>query len=102
VVFGNTNIVLSSSVVLEKVLFNFYQATSLNIYAVSVSGSILAPQAAVQFDDGNIDGSIASASFNGTGEIHLHPYIPPACNCSAYVSVSLALSCSLSTLGHIH
>jgi len=92
VVFGNTNIVLSSSVVLEKVLFNFYQATSLNIYAVSVSGSILAPQAAVQFDDGNIDGSIASASFNGTGEIHLHPYIPPACNCSAYVSVSRSLN----------
>ena len=45
------------------ILFNFVDATELNIHAVSLRGSVLAPRAAASFYDGNIDGNIIVGAF---------------------------------------
>lgn len=49
----------------EGVLFNFFEALTLDIFAIGVKGSILAPQAMVNFFDGHIDGQLVAASFKG-------------------------------------
>jgi choice-of-anchor A domain-containing protein len=51
-------------------LFNFYQATSLNISGISVDGSILAPLANVSFNSGQLNGELIAASLTGCGELH--------------------------------
>ena len=48
---------------------------------ISVKGSLLAPNAAIDFTNGNIDGSLCGYSFNGNGELHNYPYVPPGCVC---------------------
>jgi choice-of-anchor A domain-containing protein len=58
------------------VLFNFSQATSLALGDPSKGGlegegTILAPNAAVTFTSGQINGSLIAASLTGTGETHL-------------------------------
>eukprot|EP00992_Anisonema_acinus_P013073 TRINITY_DN8534_c0_g1_i1.p1 TRINITY_DN8534_c0_g1~~TRINITY_DN8534_c0_g1_i1.p1 ORF type:complete len:564 (+),score=166.09 TRINITY_DN8534_c0_g1_i1:49-1692(+) len=65
----------------SKVLVNFFEATSLTMSGISVEGSILAPQAHVQFDNGNINGALCGTSYNGTAEFHHHPYQPPCGPC---------------------
>lgn len=54
----------------QKVLYNFYQATSLSISGISVQGSILAPHAAVTFGNGNVEGNLIAAALTGSGEAH--------------------------------
>jgi len=53
----------------SKILFNFYEATSLDIYG-SVFGSILAPLADVHYTDGAINGSLYANSISGDGQIN--------------------------------
>jgi choice-of-anchor A domain-containing protein len=52
------------------VLYNFYQATSLSVSGISVQGSILAPNAALSFGNGNIEGNVVVDSATGNGEYH--------------------------------
>lgn len=52
------------------VLFNFYEATSLNISQIAVPGSILAPLADVNFTGANINGTLVAKSLQGNGEFH--------------------------------
>jgi choice-of-anchor A domain-containing protein len=59
----------------NHVLFNFSQATSLVIQAISVEGSVLAPLALVNFTNGNIDGTVVADSLCGSGELHNHPFV---------------------------
>lgn len=54
----------------QNVLFNFYEATSLNITGIGVKGSVLAPLADVSFTNGHIDGTIVAKSLTGNGELH--------------------------------
>lgn len=54
----------------ENVLFNFYEATNLDIKWISVNGSVLAPKANVKFDDGQMNGILVAANFKGSGELH--------------------------------
>jgi choice-of-anchor A domain-containing protein len=54
----------------QHVLYNFYQASSLTLSGVSVKGTILAPGAATNFSNGNIDGSLLVNSVAGGGEGH--------------------------------
>lgn len=54
----------------EKVLFNFFETTSLQLSGMGFQGTILAPKAAMTFNNGNIDGSLIVASLTGTGESH--------------------------------
>jgi choice-of-anchor A domain-containing protein len=56
------------------VLFNFYQATTLRFEGVGIEGSVLAPNAKVEFSNGNINGVLAVGSLAGPGENHEHPF----------------------------
>ncbi|MBE9229877.1 choice-of-anchor A family protein [Phormidium sp. LEGE 05292] len=54
----------------QKVIYNFYEATSLDISGIGIEGSILAPLAAVNFNNGQINGNLIAGSLTGTGESH--------------------------------
>ena len=54
----------------QHVLYNFSEATSLTIASIGIQGTILAPLATVQFNSGNIDGTLIVNNLSGTGESH--------------------------------
>ena len=56
----------------QHVLYNFSQATNLLVDQIGVEGTILAPNANVNFAGGQINGSIIAQSITGQGESHLH------------------------------
>ena len=60
----------------SNVLWNFYEATSLTLNT-TVQGSILAPDADVTFNTGNLYGTLVAESLTGTGEFHQDPFNPP-------------------------
>jgi hypothetical protein len=55
----------------DHVLFNLPQATTLTLAAVGVPGSVLAPQAAISFNNGHFLGTLVGASLQGSGEADL-------------------------------
>ncbi len=59
----------------QHVIYNFYQATTLNISGISVQGSILAPLADVSFGNGNIEGTLIAKSMSGSGEFHNYKFL---------------------------
>ena len=58
----------------NKVLFNLPEAIRLQMDAIGVLGSILAPSADVTFDNGAVDGFVVANSMQGTGEFHWVPF----------------------------
>lgn len=59
----------------NKVLYNFSEATSLNIFNIGVEGSVLAPYAKLGFWSGQINGSLIGNSLDNisvvnNGEVH--------------------------------
>lgn len=54
----------------QRVLYNFYQSSSLTIGGISVQGSLLAPFATVNFGNGNIEGTLIANGLSGSGEAH--------------------------------
>ncbi len=61
----------------QHVVWNFYQATSVAIYNIAVEGSVLAPLAYVQFNNGNVDGTLVANVVTGNGEFHNFPSLIP-------------------------
>ncbi|MCB1057370.1 MAG: choice-of-anchor A family protein, partial [Acidobacteria bacterium] len=62
------------------VLYNFFETTSLTLQGIGIQGSVLAPYAHIDFNNGNIDGTLIGASMSGFGEVHHYPYagcLPP-------------------------
>ncbi|MDY7227736.1 choice-of-anchor A family protein [Hyalangium rubrum] len=55
------------------ILFNFPEATSINAFGYGFWGTVLAPQAAITFDNGSWDGGIYAYSLSGTAEGHINP-----------------------------
>lgn len=53
----------------QKILFNFYEATSISINS-NFRGGIYAPLATVNQNGSNIDGSVVAATLNQNAEIH--------------------------------
>ncbi|PKL84408.1 MAG: hypothetical protein CVV24_00285 [Ignavibacteriae bacterium HGW-Ignavibacteriae-3] len=53
-----------------NVLFNFPQATSLTIQGIDITGSVLAPFAAVNFASGVINGQMICKSLTGMGQFN--------------------------------
>jgi choice-of-anchor A domain-containing protein len=49
----------------SKILFNASGAVSLRMAAIGLPGSVLAPSASVDFDDGHMDGTLMVSSFDG-------------------------------------
>ena len=70
--FGNFGFFLNG-VDKQNVLYNFVDAKNLSSNAVGIQGSLLAPKATYQFDNGNIDGTLIAGSLKGGGESH--PYL---------------------------
>ena len=60
----------------EHVLYNFYQATTINSSNIAVRGSVLAPYATVNLTGGSFDGNsvLLNAVQRNGGEFHLYPF----------------------------
>lgn len=56
----------------QNVIFNFAQARALSISEVGWMGSILTPNADIEFNNGHINGTLIAGGLSGTGESHLH------------------------------
>ncbi len=54
----------------SKVIWNFYDATSISASNIGWGGAILAPDANVTFSNGQINGQVIANSINSTGEFH--------------------------------
>jgi len=54
------------------IVYNFYQATSLTLSGIGVEGSVLAPNAAVTFNSGQLNGTLVAASLTGGGQTNLN------------------------------
>ncbi len=58
----------------DNTLFNFFEATELNMSSIGVTGSILAPSADLFFRGGQVNGQVIANSFQGarwgSGEMH--------------------------------
>ena len=65
----------------NNVLLNFYDATRLDLGAIAIYGSILAPHADVYANNGHLDGTIIAESWNGGMQINNYLFnddFPPA------------------------
>jgi choice-of-anchor A domain-containing protein len=60
------------------VLFNFYDATSLTLKGCGFEGSVLAPNTAINFQNGQLNGTLIGKSFGSAyascGEVHNRPF----------------------------
>jgi len=54
----------------REILWNLTDASDLEIYAVEVEGSVLAPLADAQFNAGAMNGTLVAKSVTGYGELH--------------------------------
>ncbi|WP_242072139.1 choice-of-anchor A family protein [Nostoc sp. FACHB-110] len=54
----------------SNILFNFVDATQVKTTGFSFLGSVLATKANVQFNNGNVEGTLVAASLSGSGEFH--------------------------------
>ena len=64
----------------HNVIYNFYESKQLEIKQIGVQGSVLAPKSTVQFDNGNVEGTLIAGELNGYGESHHFPFeseVPP-------------------------
>lgn len=60
----------------DRVVFNFVNATSINIHGVSVEGSILAPFADILNAEGVIQGQLIAKNFSGNLQQNLNQFQP--------------------------
>ncbi len=58
----------------DRILFNFFETTSLELGGIGVEGSILAPLASVRFQNGNIDGALIANTLTATGSFQSRPF----------------------------
>ncbi|KAI3641839.1 hypothetical protein MIR68_000108 [Amoeboaphelidium protococcarum] len=73
-----------------NVIFNFYQATTIQIYGIAVRGAVVAPLASGQGLNGVVHGPVYMKSFEGPLQINLRPL--PSCPPG---EVSPAIKCRL-------
>jgi choice-of-anchor A domain-containing protein len=85
----------------QRVIWNFENATSVNLGATGIQGTVLAPGAHVTINN-PIDGGLFASSFAGDGELHFKPFLgstsfintivpPPSNNTTVPEPASLAL-----------
>jgi choice-of-anchor A domain-containing protein len=67
--YNGNQIIGNSATGYEKILFNFYQATSIT-FGGTFQGTVLAPNAAVTGGNGQLDGGLIAQSYSGTIEFH--------------------------------
>ncbi|TVP54975.1 MAG: choice-of-anchor A family protein [Nodularia sp. (in: Bacteria)] len=67
----------------QNVLFNFVNATQVTTTGFSFNGSVLATKAHVNFNNGNVEGTMVASSLSGSGEFHNKQFtgnLPPVSN----------------------
>ncbi|HEX8705378.1 MAG TPA: choice-of-anchor A family protein [Myxococcaceae bacterium] len=57
----------------RSILFNFPQASNITAFNYGFWGTVLAPNAHIDFNNGSWDGGIYAASFSGNAEGHVNP-----------------------------
>src|SRR5690606_18096015 len=55
---------------IAKVIWNFYEATSIKTYSKRFGGALLAPYAALDAGSGNMEGTTVVKTLTSAGEIH--------------------------------
>jgi choice-of-anchor A domain-containing protein len=65
-----TNYLTMSGADATQILFNFSDATSVDLYG-TINGSVLAAKATVTINNGNYYGTYITGSLSGNGELHL-------------------------------
>jgi choice-of-anchor A domain-containing protein len=55
----------------QNVLYNFYEATELTASGVGIEGSVLAPKAKFNFNNGQLNGTVIADSLEGTGQMNV-------------------------------
>ncbi|HEY0780912.1 MAG TPA: choice-of-anchor A family protein, partial [Thermoanaerobaculia bacterium] len=63
-----------TGVAAPSVVFNFFQATALSLSGIGVPGTVVAPLAAVTFNNGNVNGTLIGASLTGGGQTNLQSF----------------------------
>lgn len=58
----------------SRVLFNFVDGASLSLGGIGINASILAPRSSVNFNNGQLNGTLIAANFTGNGQINYAPY----------------------------
>jgi choice-of-anchor A domain-containing protein len=74
--FGGHGQYFSGGINQNGVLYNFVDATSINASGFGFWGTVLAPNAAINFTNGSFDGGIYAQSLSGNGEGHINPLTP--------------------------
>jgi choice-of-anchor A domain-containing protein len=74
----------------DGVILNFPQATSVTFQGIGIFGNVLAPRAAVNFSNGQINGALVVSSWTGYGQVNfpqqtLTPPPPPPSQISGLV-----------------
>jgi choice-of-anchor A domain-containing protein len=54
----------------DGVILNFPQATSVTFQGIGIYGNVLAPRAAVNFSNGQINGALVASSWTGYGQVN--------------------------------
>jgi choice-of-anchor A domain-containing protein len=65
---------ITNYALVNRVLWNFYQATSLYVTSVGIPGSVLAPFAQASLG-GNINGTVIAETVESTNEFHQTPFL---------------------------
>jgi len=67
----------------DHVIFNFFETVDLTLQGIGIQGTVLAPDAAIHFSNGAIDGNLIGCSLDGSGQVHVDrfdgclPELPP-------------------------
>lgn len=71
--FSNINMVgnFTSNYWQGHTLWNFYEATTIDLNSHQFNGGILAPYASIQLDGGSIDGLVVANNLTARAEVHL-------------------------------
>jgi choice-of-anchor A domain-containing protein len=69
--FQNMQVALQGGITASHILWNFVDATSLRLSGVGWAGTILAPHAAVAFDNGQLNGALIASTLKGNGTIDI-------------------------------
>ena len=59
----------------QYVLYNFAGSSSIDTNHDGIQGAVLAPNSIVNFNGGNIDGTLIAGTLNGTGESHAYAFL---------------------------
>lgn len=79
----------------RNILWNFYEAESIDFGNLAMVGSVLAPYASLTGGGGAFDGSVAAKSYTGYLEFHDYTFVPPTTNVPESGSLVLLLMSGL-------